>query len=199
MNQSIYYNTSDIHKAITEGKQIKFQYQYYTISKELEFRRNGRKYIVSPFALVYAEENYYLLAFDASAQTFKHYRVDRMKNIELSDKDREGVEQFKQIDMATYTSKTFSMFGGQTERLTLEFSNYFVGAVIDKFGKDVLIRKADEEHFQISVDVVVSQQFFGWLFGLGKGVKIISPQSVAEGMQKLLDDVSKNYRVDESL
>ena len=198
MNQSIYYNTGDIHKAITESKQISFQYLTYTITKEEAFRRGGNRYEVSPFALIYAEENYYLLAFDSKAQIFKHYRVDRMKNIQISTLDREGIEQFKEIDMARYTTQTFSMFGGEAERLTLEFSNSLIGVVIDRFGKDIPIRKADEEHFQVSVDVVVSEQFFGWLFGLGTGARIVSPRSAAERIKKLLEDVKNIYEVAES-
>ena len=198
MNQSIYYNTGDIHKAITEGKQISFQYLTYTITKEEAFRRDGSRYTVSPFALIYTEENYYLLAYDGKAGKFKHFRVDRMKNIQISVNDREGIEQFKQIDMARYTTQTFSMFGGEAERLTLEFSNHLIGVVVDRFGKDIPIRKTDEEHFQVSVDVVVSEQFFGWLFGLGTGARIVSPQSAAERMRKSLEDVKNIYEVAES-
>ena len=121
-----------------------------------------------------------------------------MKNIQISVNDREGIEQFKQIDMARYTTQTFSMFGGEAERLTLEFSNHLIGVVIDRFGKDIPIRKTDEEHFQVSVDVVVSEQFFGWLFGLGTGARIVSPQSAVERMEKLLEDVRKKYEVAES-
>ena len=85
------------------------------------------------------------------------------------------------------------MFGGETERLTLEFSNHLIGVVIDKFGKNIPIQKTDEDHFQVSVDVVVSEQFFGWLFGLGTGARIVSPQSAAEGMRKSLEDIMRNY------
>ena len=100
--------------------------------------------------------------------------------------------------MARYTTQTFSMFGGEAEKLTIEFSNHLIGVVIDRFGKDISIRKTDEEHFQVSVDVVVSEQFFGWLFGLGTGARIVSPQSAAESMKKLLGDVKKIYEVAKS-
>ena len=198
MNESVYYNTGDIHKAITEGKQITFQYLHYTITKELSFRRGGNRYQVSPFALICAEENYYLLAFDSKTKKFKHFRVDRMKGIEITEEERDGTEQFQEIDMAQYTKQTFSMFGGQKEWVTLEFSNHLIGVVIDRFGKDVFIRKADEKHFQISVEVAVSNQFFGWLFGLGRGARIIEPSSVVEKMEKLLDKVREKYEVAES-
>ena len=158
MNQSIYYNTNEIHSAISNGKQISFQYLTYTITKEETFRRGGNRYTVSPFALIYAEENYYLLTFDRKAQIFKHYRVDRMKNIQIFQKDREGIEQFKQIDMGlAIITQTISMSSGETERLTLEFSNHLICVVIDKFGKDIPIQKTHKEHFQLSVDVVVSE------------------------------------------
>ena len=121
-----------------------------------------------------------------------------MKNIQVSANDREGVEQFKQIDMARYTTQTFSMFGGEAEKLILEFSNNLIGVVIDRFGKDIPTRKTDEKHFQVSVEVVISEQFFGWLFGLGTGARIVSPQSAAERMKKLLKDVKNIYEVAES-
>ncbi len=100
--------------------------------------------------------------------------------------------------MARYTTQTFSMFGGEAERLTLEFSNHLIGVVIDRFGKDIPIRKADKEHFRVSVEIVISEQFFGWLFGLGTGARIVSPQSAAERMKKLLEDVKEIYEVAES-
>ena len=90
------------------------------------------------------------------------------------------------------------MFGGQKERVTLEFSNHLIGVVIDRFGKDVFVRKADEKHFQISVEVAVSNQFFGWLFGLGRGARIIEPSPVVEKMEKLLDKVREKYEVAEN-
>lgn len=195
MNNSIYYNTGTIHHAIATGTQITFQYLHYTISKELTLRRGGAQYCVSPFALIYAEENYYLLAYDAKAEKFKHYRVDRMKGIACIAAAREGTEAFKQIDMATYAAKNFAMFGGEVKNLTLEFSNHLIGVVIDRFGKNVIIRKANDECFQINVDVAVSQQFFGWIFGLGESARIVAPQEVAESMQKMLEVVGEMYRV----
>lgn len=92
-----------------------------------------------------------------------------------------------------YTNYTFSMFGGEPESVTLRFQNPLMNTVIDRFGADVVTRKVDGYHFEITVPVAVSDQFYGWVFGLGKKVRIIAPESVKEGMKKALADIAQRY------
>lgn len=193
MNISIHYNVDAIHAAISNNSQISFQYFDFDLSKQRKYFKNGAKYTVSPFAMIYADDNYYLLAYDADAGKFKHFRVDKMEKAEATGVDRVGAEEFKKIDMAAYTKYTFSMFGGEIEQVTMVFSNRFIGAVIDRFGRDVVVMKADEKHFKITVSVAVSNQFFGWVFGLGKNVRIVAPESVKEKMKKALEDIHGMY------
>lgn len=87
------------------------------------------------------------------------------------------------------------MVGGETERVTIQFSNAMAGVVIDRFGKDIQIRKADEEHLMITVSVAVSPQFYAWVFGLGEGAKIIEPKNVYKEMRKMLKDAHEMYVV----
>lgn len=189
MNESIYYNVDAIHQAIAEDKQIEFRYCTYTLTKEKKFRRNGRPYRVSPLALSWAEENYYLIAYEAEAGKIKHFRVDKMDGIKVTEMFRQGKDLLPEKEMGEYTRKNFSMFGGEEQTVTLRFSNRMIGVVIDTFGKDVAVTSVDEDHFQIRTTVAVSPQFFGWLFGLDGEAAITAPREVMDAFQAQLQRV----------
>ena len=136
-NETVYYNVDYIHTAIYENKQIKFHYAEWTVKKELKFKKNGAFYVVSPWALTWDDENYYLVAYDAAAGIIKHYRVNKMRDTEILEADRKGEESFKNFDLAAFAKKTFGMYGGVDAEVTLECRNELAGVVIDRFGHDV--------------------------------------------------------------
>ena len=100
---------------------------------------------------------------------------------------------FERFDIAAYANKTFGMYSGREEIVTLEFENRFVGVVLDRFGKEVSVRKRDAEHFSVRVQVALSGQFYGWLTGLGAGSKITAPAEVVEEYRGYLQDVVEQY------
>ncbi|MDF2821885.1 MAG: hypothetical protein K0R15_2333 [Clostridiales bacterium] len=193
-NESIYYNVDKIHEAISVNVRISFQYFEWTIDKQMIFRKDGERYIISPWALTWADENYYMVGYDDEGGIIKHYRVDKMKDIQITDIRRQGKEQFKGLDMAVYSKRLFGMYGGKEETVKLQFENKLVGVVIDQFGKEIQIRKEKEDHFTVNVKIEVSQTFLGWIFGLGSGVKILSPVNVVEQMQRMVDLAVKIYK-----
>ena len=183
MNESIYYTVDAIHNAISENKKIKFQYFQWNVKKEMELRHGGAWYHISPWGLSWDDENYYMIGYDAEAQLIKHYRVDKMLHIRMSDESREGKEHFKKLDMADYAKKSFGMFRGKETSVKMLVNNSLAGVIIDRFGKDVMMIPEDEDHFRVNVDVHVSKQFLGWVFSLGEAVKIIGPDEVVEQMR----------------
>lgn len=193
MNESIYYNVDAIHSAIATNHKIRFQYFQWNIKKQMELRHDGQFYEVSPWALTWDDENYYLVGYDAQTEKIKHYRVDKMRKLTIMEDKREGKEYFKQFNLAAYVKKNFGMFGGEEENVRMQFSNELVGVVIDRFGKDIIISPTDNEHFTVNVNVAISSQFFGWVFALGTGVKILSPSSVIERMKQEVDALHKLY------
>ena len=193
MNESIYYNVDKIHEAIGANRQIRFKYFQWNLKKEMELRYDGRWYTLSPWALMWDDEKYYLVAYDAKYDIMIHYRVDKMLNIEILDEKRQGQEQFKAFDVPRYTNKLFGMFGGEESRVTLEAENNMVGVLIDRFGKDIIIAPSDEDHFRTTVTVAVSNHFLGWIISLGGSVKIVGPESVVEQMRKLISDQAELY------
>lgn len=194
MNESIYYTVDAIHNAISENKKIKFQYFQWNAKKEMELRHNGAWYHISPWGLSWDDENYYLVGYDTDAGMIKHYRVDKMLHIKISDESREGKEHFKKLDMADYAKKSFGMFGGKEQTVKLSVHNKLAGVIIDRFGKDVMMIPADEEHFNVNVDVRVSRQFLGWVFSLGSDIQIVGPDDVVEQMRKEIARSVEQYR-----
>lgn len=189
-NESIYYSIDNIHRAIQENRQIAFTYLDWNLKKELTPRENGQK-CVSPWALIWREENYYLAAYDSVDGIMKHYRVDKMGAVEVLEQPREGMEQFERVDIAAYTNRIFGMYGGGEESVTLQFPKRLVGVVLDRFGKEADIRPMGEDAFCVRARVAVSGQFFGWLAGIGKEARIIKPLSVREQYRAWLEEILK--------
>ena len=193
MNESIYYIVDDIHNAITNNRKIRFEYLKWNLEKKME-RRKDKMYEISPWALTWDDENYYMIGFDAKAGKIKHYRVDKMRDIELTDDDREGEEHFKKFDMAAYARMNFGMFGGEEVKVRLQFENDMVGVLLDRFGKDISIYKTNKKGWsETYVNVALSDQFLGWIFSLGTKVKIVSPDEVVERFAGEIRSMSKLY------
>ncbi len=200
-SQTLLQSVDVIHRAISLNTQVSFQYFDYDIKKQKHYMKKGEKYVVSPWAMIYTDDNYYLLAYTAGK--FKHFRVDRMDNTtamtvvvndtEVASLEREGAEAFAKVDMSAYSKYTFSMFEGEMKHITMVFQNRMMKTVMDRFGRDVMVMKEDNTHFRITVPIAVSQQFYGWIFGLGKSVRIIGPEEVKEGMKKALADITARY------
>ena len=193
MNESIYYNIDAIQSGISQNKKIQFKYFEYTVQKTRHYRKDGAFYVVSPFAMTWDDENYYLVAFDSQAGIIKHYRVDKMTEISSTEEDRDGLDAYQALDMAVYARKVFGMFSGEEESVQLRFENHLVGAVLDRLGQDVFIIADGDDHFTVRADVVVSPQFFAWVTGFGAAAQIIGPDDVVEKMRQHINSVAALY------
>ena len=191
MNESIFANVDRISAAIESNKQITFRYFTWNVRRERVFRRDGARYEASPWALLLDNENYYLLAWEGG--TMKHFRVDKMLDIRVAEKPREGRDAFDALNMAAYTDSHFGMFSGEIDRVKLCFQNSLAGVAIDQFGPDAMLIPYDEEHFTVTIRTAVNVQFFAWLLGLGDGVRILEPQSAIDAMREHLDSVRRLY------
>ena len=193
MNESIYYNIDRLHNAINAGVQIRFQYGQWNLNKEMELRRGGDWYQVSPWALTWDDEKYYLVAYDANADMIKHYRVDKMLRIKALDEPRQGQKAFVAFDMALYSKSVFGMFTGEETTVTLEAENHMVGVIIDRFGKDISLAPVSDTRFQATVNVIASPQFIGWIVALGKSIRIVAPDALVERMREEIHRLSEQY------
>ena len=187
MNESIYYNVDKLHTAIAGQKAITFRYFDYDIHRQKVFRQEGGRYIVSPYGLIWNSENYYLVAFDHAHQEMRHYRVDKMTEIVVTGLPREGRKQYPDFQLAQYGQKHFGMYSGREITVTLRGRREKAGLVWDRFGQDVILVPDGEEHFTVTIPVVMSPQFFGWLMGLDGSLTLVAP---AEAVRAYRDKLS---------
>lgn len=190
MNETILYSEDSIHTAISNNQQISFHYFKWNMKGEAELKHDGKFYQVSPWALVYDDENYYLEAFDAEEKRLKTYRVDKMQEIDVVEEFRQGSSTFKNKDKAVYSKKLFGMYDGKEKMVTLRCENHMANVIVVRFGKNVRMRPVDGEHFKVKVEVAVSGKFLGWIIGIG-AVKIVGPDSVVREMDMLIENYKR--------
>ncbi len=194
MNESIYYVVDDVHRAISENCQIMFEYMQWNLKKQLEPKRK-EPYRVSPWALIWAEENYYLVAYDEAEDRIKHFRVDKMKSISVLQEKRKGKDKFDESGLAAYSTMNFGMFGGEERDVKLEFKNEMVGVIIDRFGKNIMIHPSGKQGWShTTVKVAISRHFFGWIFALGTDVVLAGPTNVVEEFKKEIENRKKQIK-----
>ena len=194
-NETIYYNVDKLHTAIFENREITFQYAEWTMQKKIRLKKDGAMYVVSPWALTWDDENYYLVAYDDKAGIIKHYRVDKMLKMSVLETERKGKEAFENFDLAAFAKKTFGMYGGADAEVSLICEQHLAGVILDRFGHDVWMRPVDAEHFHVKVLVAVSPQFFGWVTGIGKGLEIEGPENIRTQYKEYLQELLKKYEI----
>ena len=193
MNESIYYNVDKVHAAIAENRKISYLYFDWGVDKQKHFRRGGRRYCVSPWALTWDDENYYMVGYDSEAGIIKHYRVDKMQDIRPTSLAREGADLFGQFDMAVYARSLFGMYGGEQQVVRLKMRNHLAGVAIDRFGRDIYLQPLDSEWFTVAASVTVSPTFFAWVFSFGENAAVTGPESVVAQLREFLAKISGNY------
>lgn len=194
INENVYYSIDMIQRALTEDRQISFQYCEWTVEKKLRPENEGERYSVSPWGLVWQNEEYYLITYDEKCGRVKQYQVDKLQQIRIEKEVRRGREFFENYDIGELTSRTFGMFGGREVTICLEAHNRLVGVVLDRFGRDIMIHRKDPEHFKTLVRVNISDQFFGWIASLGPYAVIASPDEVRDKYREFLEKSLSNYK-----
>lgn len=188
VNEGIYYSVDTLSEAINKKRKISFKYFEYTPTKTKKFRNDGEEYVVSPYGLIVSDENYYLISHFPKHEKLTHFRVDRMCEIKITEEVCENAEAImgKGFNIGEYSKKVFSMYAGESTRVEILCENSMMNSVIDRFGENVFVQKADDEHFIISVNVDISPTFFAWIFTFGGKMKITSPENVREEFNNVI-------------
>lgn len=197
MNESIYYNVDRLHAAIAQDRQIGFEYFEWTVKKQKKLRRDGERYQVSPWALLWDNENYYLIAYDAQREQLRHYRVDKMLRIEQLGQKRQGREQMERFDVAGYAGRCFGMFGGTESRVTLQFDHSLAGVVIDRFGVEAAMTDQGDGTFRLYATVTVSPVFLAWVMSFGGRARILAPPEAVQQLNQLARQVLNEQQSEE--
>ena len=191
VNERVYYTIDAIYEAITQDRQVGFLYFDYDANRNKVYRRGGAEYVVSPFALIRDNDNYYLVACEG--EQLRHYRVDKMEGISLREELRQGRKLFERADPGSYVDRHFGMFRGEAEEVTLRCRKDMARVLIDRFGDDVQLVPDREDSLRAVVHVVVSPQFFGWIFGLEGAVEVLGPEVVRAKMRHALREQLRGY------
>lgn len=191
-NEDVLYNVDTLSRAIYGDDKVSFEYLVWGSAKKL-ITKGAQKRILSPWALIWQDQNYYLLAYDSDAGKMKHFRVDKMRHVELVPKPRDGKNEFDKIDMSAYAEETFSMYGGKLETVTLDFPEELIGIAYDRFGTDISQRKGADGRILIRTKCYVSSLFYGWLSGLGGEVLIAGPDEVVSDYKDYLRRIIDKY------
>ena len=189
VNEAIYYNVDAIHDAINDNKKIKFQYFNWNVKKEMELRHGGAYYLISPWGVLWDDENYYLVGYDSIAAVIKHYRVDKMLHIDIVDEEREGIQAVNDLNMADYARKSFNMFSADERIVKIRCKNDLAGVAIDRFGNNIMMIPDGKDYFTVNVSVQFSKQFIHWVLSLGDGAKIIGPEDIVE---KVITEIERS-------
>jgi predicted DNA-binding transcriptional regulator YafY len=190
-NEDVLYKVDNLSRAIQNDKQVQFEYLVWGSDKKL-VTKGEKKRILSPWSLIWQDQNYYLLAFDSAAGKMKHFRVDKMRRILELDEGRQGAEEYKKIDISSYIEETFSMYGGKQETVILDFPEELIGIAYDRFGTEVTQRKGDKGRIIVRTKCYVSNQFYGWLTGLGPDVKLAGPDTAVAAYKDYLKNLLNN-------
>lgn len=184
-NETVYETVDMLHEAIAEDKQVSFQYFSWNLKKEKVLHRDGAFYTVSPWALIWNDEYYYLVAYDPQKSSVRHYRVDKMLNMQKQDIFREGKAFLNMEDPAVYSQRMFGMFGGEEILVTLRCANSLIDVILDRFGTGVSIYPAGEDIFEVTTRVAISPNFLAWVIGFGARMRVVQPQAVADRVAEL--------------
>ena len=194
INTTVYYAMDAVSEAMEKNRTISFEYKQWSLDKELVTRKNGIKEGISPWAFIWDNESYYILAYDPKAEKLKHYRLDKMFKVTISPEEkRSGEDAFSKVNLAVYTKEHFNMYSGEICTVKLECKNSAANFIIDKFGTDIMLVPSGDDTFTVNVEVALSKMFYGWVLGFGGDVKIVSPKAARKEMKERIRAAAKMY------
>ena len=193
-NENIFYNVDAINEALIKKVMIRFSYFSWNEKGEFVLKNSKQKYEVTPLGLTFQNENYYLIAYHHDKKEKRHYRVDKMKNIEVTSINKISSDEIGEFDLVKYSNENFGMYAGEVETVHLKLKKSLIGIVIDRFGTDISIRELDEEYCDVRVTVAISGQFFGWLAGIGENICIFSPDKIRNQYIDYLNEIIEKHK-----
>ena len=192
-NEKIYYSVNEIITAINLKRKIEFSYFDYDTSHQRVFRREGKKYIVNPFATIFSNDSYYLLCYDDKHEGMAHYRIDRMDTVKILEEKITKREELKSFNIKKHKKQIFNMFAGESTSVTIRIDKCLIDAMFDKFGAGVKMRMVSENEAEFVADVQISSAFIGWCISFGDKLRVVAPNTVIEKINEQIEILKKMY------
>lgn len=196
-NEEIYYNIDSIHRAIEYNKKVRFIYYHRKIINGRALFDKGKKVTVSPYALVWSNDRYYLIANNKNYESVSNYRLDRMKSIDILNEDvrpyAEITEYTTDFDVADYLKKSVNMFYGKQNKIELLCKKEFIEIIVDKFGTNISLYNKGKSNFLAIINVYLSDGLIEWLMQHGDMVFVQSPECLREKILEKIKNIHKTY------
>ena len=188
-NEAIYDNVAGLEKALCSKKQASFYYFDRDEDGNRVYRKEKKRYVVEPMALIFNDDNYYLMTWSSKYNGITNYRVDRMDEVAVEEEDVSENAIMEDSDIAEFNEAAFKMYGGELTDVVLELDEKLIGVIHDKFGEKTKMIRTAEGKCVASVKVQISPTFWGWLFQFVGEMKIISPEPLMEEYKKRAKEV----------
>ena len=190
-NAEVIKNIEDISTSIYKHKKIKFEYWKYAITDKLE-KKVVSTPKVSPYALVYSKQEFYLIAIKEGVNKFYNYRLDRIKNIEILD-DNITIKK-KKSEIQDFAESSTEMFGGEKKEIEAVCHIILLDTIFDTFGRNVTVEKIpkNDEYFKFKVDTN-PLGFKMWAMRNIDLVEVLKPDSLKDEMQEIIKNAMNKY------
>lgn len=186
-NEHIYYIVDTINRAINDHKRISFKYIDYDGNKNQILRNEGEVYELSPYALFWNEDFYYVVGWSDKHGNVSTFRVDRLYNPEVT--TIAAIKKPQDFDLDNYSRQIFEMFDGEEVKVRLECRNELMKYIIDRFGKDVETTRSGDDFFIATIDVALSPTFYSWVFQFAGKMRILSPQKAVSDIIEMANTI----------
>lgn len=197
-NEEIYYVIDALHEAILNKKKVKFSYKRRNIDKENRKSYTEKTFKVSPYALIWRDDHYYLVCNNEKYDNLMNLRLDRIRKVEELEDDIRDVTEVSEytdtFDSADYTSKMFNMFSGTTGEVKFLCNLELREEIMDRFGAKIPLTAVDIDHFETTINVAVSEGLISWIMNFGDGIKVLEPKSLANAVHDRAVKISKLYK-----
>ena len=197
-NESVYYVIDALDNAIKAGKKVKFSYSRRKMDDKYAARKETRMFTLSPYALIWSNDHYYLVANNEKYDNLMNVRVDRISGVSILDEKARPVSEVsgykRYFDAADYAAKTFNMFTGEMQMVELRCSNAILEPIFDRFGERVNTRKYDDSHFLLRTEAAISECLFSWIMQFGTDIEAIAPQNLRDMVIQRTESILNVYR-----
>lgn len=196
-NEEIFYNIDKIITAVSKGKKLSFYYFKHKLKNNHFIEQTSKKMTVSPYALVWADDRYYVVCNYEKYNNLLHLRLDRMRQAEICEEKfrhfSEVSEYKNEFNVSDYVEKAFNMYSGEKSGVTFKCELSVLEPIIDRFGEDIFVRSFDESHFVFDSNVLISEGFVSWLLSFGSSIEVIKPVELRERVRRSAEKILQNY------
>lgn len=184
-NTSVLHSVDAVHDAIAQKRKVTFQYFDYSPEKKKVARHGGQFYVVSPFSLIWSNDNYYLIGHSEDRDMVQKFRIDRIDSLSLLEERAQKTP--KDYKVGDFFTREFSMMTGKACDVELLVENPLMNNIIDRFGESVHTSVVDDGHFKVTASVELSTNFYAWVFASRGKIKILGPQTAILEFNSIID------------